>query len=218
MYFVKLIDISAPLSDNVTPYMPGVAYARTKPIFTLEKDGVESHEIVLTTLSGTYFETGRHVSKDVIAIDEVPIESFISSAVVIDVGQKDAGESIEVRDLSPYEDLVRPGDTAIVKTYWHRMWNSPDYWDGSPYFTRDALEWLLEKEIAILAGDIPSYDNKNAPQGLIRRLLEDGSTYLLAPLVNLDKVTATRVTLYAFPLNIQGVSGAPARVLVSEDQ
>src|SRR5690625_3217106 len=69
---MALVDVSAPLSDEVRSYIPGVTYTRTRPIFTLEADGVESHEVVLSTLSGTYFETGRHVRHDAISVDEVP--------------------------------------------------------------------------------------------------------------------------------------------------
>jgi kynurenine formamidase len=39
---------------------------------------------------------------------------------------------------------------------------------------------------------------------------------LLAPLVNLDLVTALRGRLVALPLNIRAVSGAPCRALLIE--
>ncbi len=211
---MNLIDISAPLSDDVKSYIPGVTYTRSKAIFTLEKDGVESHELVISTLSGTYFETGRHVRSDAISIDEVPIESFIGPGVIVDVGQKEPSEPITLSDLHPYADRIQAGDAVIVRTHWSRQWNAPNYFSESPFFTPEAFEWLLAKELRLVAGDIPSYDNPNAPAGLIKRLFEDGKTFLLAPLVNLDQVTEVRVTLYAFPLKVIGVSGAPARVLV----
>lgn len=211
---VSYIDISAPLSDDVKSYIPGVTYTRSKPIFTLDQDGVESHELVISTLSGTYFETGRHVSSDAISIDEVPIETFVGPAVILDVGQKEASEPITLKDLQPYADRIQPGDAAVVRTHWSRRWNTSDYFTKSPYFTPEAFEWLLQHQLRILAGDIPSYDDPSAPAGLIKRLFQDGKTFLLAPLVSLDQVTEERVTLYAFPLKIKGVSGAPARVLV----
>lgn len=214
---LKLIDVSAPLSDEVHPYIPGVPYMTTRPILTLEQDGVESHEVLLSTLSGSYFETGRHVRADAIAIDEVPLETFIGPAVVVDVGKKGPAEPIEFQDVVPYDGEIRPGDAVIVRTHWSRKWNTPGYFTESPYFTVEAFEWLLDKNLRILAGDIPSYDNPRVPQGLIKRLFQDDSTFLLAPLVGLDRVERRRVTLYAFPLNIVGVSGAPARVLVSHE-
>lgn len=212
---MTLVDVSAPLADDVATYIPGVVYTRTRPIFTLEKDGVESHEVLLSTLSGTYFETGRHVRHDAITIDQVPIDHFIGPAVILDVGVKAPSQSIEVDDLRPYEGKVQPGDAVVVRTHWSRMWNTPGYFTESPYFTRAAFEWLLDQKPRLVAGDIPSYDNQKAPEGLIKRLFEDDKTFLLAPLVDLDQVSQERVTMYAFPLKIEGVSGAPARVLMA---
>ena len=212
---MELIDISAPLSDDVQDYIPGVTYTRTRPIFTLEQHGVESHEIVLSTLSGTYFETGRHVRPDAITVDQVPVETFIGPAVVVDVGVKEPAAPIERSEVERYAGRIRPGDAVIVRTHWDRMWNTDAYFARSPFFTREAFEWLLEQEIRLLAADIPSYDNQASPQGLIRRLFATGSTFLLAPLVNLARIEQERVTLFAFPLKVKGVSGAPARVLVS---
>src|SRR5690625_4993185 len=109
---MALVDVSAPLSDEVRSYIPGVTYTRTRPIFTLEADGVESHEVVLSTLSGTYFETGRHVRHDAISVDEVPIETFIGPAVLLNVGEKGPAEPITVDDLEPYASAIRPGDAV----------------------------------------------------------------------------------------------------------
>lgn len=215
---MRLIDISAPISEKVRSYIPGVTYAQLRPIFTLEEHGVESHEILMSTLSGTYFETGRHVRADAITIDQVPPEYFIGPAVVVDVGRKEAMDRIELADVQRYAGRIRPGDAVIVRTYWDRMWNTDEYFTASPYFAREAFEWLLEQRIRLLAGDIPSYDARGAAaQGLIKRLFEEEETYLLAPLVNLGAITKERVTLFAFPLKIEGVSGAPARVLACEE-
>jgi kynurenine formamidase len=40
---------------------------------------------------------------------------------------------------------------------------------------------------------------------------------LLAPLVNLERVQAARGELMAFPLRVEGVSGAPCRAFFRED-
>lgn len=213
---MQFIDVTAPIDDSVRPYIPNVPYARVEPLLTLDKDGVESHLLTVTTLSGTYFETGRHVDRNAPTIDAVAPHNFVRAAVLLDVGVKGAGEPITPEDLRRDAELLKAGEAAVVRTGWSRKWNTPRYFDDSPYFTSDALELLLSRRIRILAGDFPSFDSRRSPQGIVKKLFADGTTYLLAPLVNLEQVTQRRITVFAFPMSVRGLSGAPARVLISE--
>jgi kynurenine formamidase len=92
----------------------------------------------------------------------------------------------------------------------------PDYLESSPYFTKAAMEWILAKKPSILGGDSARWDNLQDPQGFFVEFYE-ADILMLAPLVNLEAVTAPRCKLTALPLKAVRTSCAPARVVIVED-
>lgn len=94
----------------------------------------------------------------------------------------------------------------------------------TPAYHPDCAEWLYEQSCGLLGVDVPCIQ---APYPL-----PDGSQYdgnvllpifqkgvlLLAPLVNLDQVTAERGELIALPLAVEGTSGAPCRAILRVEE
>ncbi len=96
------------------------------------------------------------------------------------------------------------------------MWDSPDFVEKSPYLTKEAMEWLLEKNPTILGGDFPCFDSSEKPEGLVNMLFKKGAM-ILAPVVNLDKVESSKASLIALAPKIDKVCGAPCRAIIIED-
>jgi len=112
-------------------------------------------------------------------------------------------------------------DALIIDTGWGKMWNKPGYVLQCPNFLRDALEWVLKKDISIFAVDVPcieaswSEDKEEEKGSLLARIFEK-DVLLAAPLVNLDKIRGNTGTLVCMPLSVKGTSGAPARIVFIE--
>jgi len=68
----------------------------------------------------------------------------------------------------------------------------------------------------MMAGDMPRFDSWENPQHFFQRFFDMG-TLLLAPLYDLDKITATRGKLVALPMRIEETCAAPCRVVFVED-
>jgi kynurenine formamidase len=93
---------------------------------------------------------------------------------------------------------------------------APHYLDASPYFTYDAIAYLVEKKPFLLGTDFPRWESFEHPQNLFP-LFYAANILMLAPVINLEQIRATRVKLTALPLNIPGTSCIPCRAIVTEE-
>jgi kynurenine formamidase len=114
----------------------------------------------------------------------------------------------------PGAENIQPGDAILVGTGWGKYWMDPCYLDASPYFTYDAMKYLMEKKPFLLGTDFPRWESFENPQNLFP-LFYESDVLMLAPLVNLETIPANRAKLTALPLNIPGTSCIPCRAVVS---
>ena len=217
---MKIIEISGVIENGMWDYGAPFPKASIEEIARIERDGFCAHKFTLSILSGTYLETGAHLLSGVRMLDEVRIEEMFREALVIKIPIKNEGEHVTVEDLEKSGPFIRESDALLVYTGWDRMWNKKIFVKGSPHFTAEAMDWLISKKITLLGGDMPCYDDPRDPEDaknlpLLRRYYATGGL-VLAPVVNLGKVSTSRVKLMVFPLPVKGVCAAPCRAIIEE--
>ena len=131
-------------------------------------------------------------------------------------GEERTPITAEMLAACPGAEDIQPGDAVLIGTGWGKYWMDPCYLDASPYFTYDAMEYLVKKQPFLLGTDFPRWESFEHPQNLFP-LFYAADILMLAPLVGLEKISATRVKLTALPLNIPGTSCIPCRAVVTED-
>ena len=218
---VRHLDLTGPLRPGIWSYRPIVPDA---PDFeqwrwaTVEERGWEADAFTMSTLTGTYLETAKHLFPDQYAIDELdPARCFVD-AVVIPLPKQDR-EHITVADLAAAAPDLRPGDAALIATGWDIWWDDADrFVRGSPHFERDAMSWLIERGVSIVGGDMSCFDDPD-PDGAqaVNHVLFGADALILAPLVNLTQAPAGRSRLTVLPIKLQGACGAPCRAILTID-
>ena len=135
--------------------------------------------------------------------------------ILFKLNDKKSLEHITLDELVSLNIKPEPGSAILMRTGWDRMWDKPNFVKESPHFTKEAMEWLLDKNPSIIGGDIPCFDDPQNSEGLVKMLFEKGAL-ILAPLVNLDEITKTKVQLIALPPKIEEVCACPCRAIVVE--
>ena len=224
---MRYIDISGRLENGMWGYhvLPGleriIPEVRVKTIATIDNVGFFASKFEFSSISGTYVETGAHMIKGYKVLEDYGIEDFIKPVKIIRIPYLKGKESVTVDHLKKSGTEVKKGEALIVDTGWWRRWNKDGYVLNSPYYSKDALMWILDKEISIFGVDVPciesawSEDNKEEKGSLLKEMFKRG-ILLVAPLVNLGKIKSNSGTVYCFPINVKGSCGAPARVVFEE--
>lgn len=214
---MRIIDVTGAIETGMWTYGPPYPNVLIEEI---EQPDFIEHETFswrfeLGAQTGTYLETSLHVRRDGPALIEVPLEQLVMRDAAILRVPCEPDQRIERSDLEACDVEVRPGDAVIVATGWDSHWNATDFVTNCPWFSYDAMRWMLDREPFMMCGDMPRFDSWEDPQGFWPEFFDAG-ILLLAPLVKLDQIAGDRVKLTALPLKVVESCAAPCRVIVTE--
>lgn len=213
-----LIDLTGPLHPGMWSYAPMIEIPpfEQQRWATIEERGWEADWFAMPTLAGTYLETAKHLIADAPSIDQVPPERFFVNATIARI-PRGPREHITVAELETTATSLEPGDALLVHTGWeqHRD-NSETFVLQSPHFDLEAMQWIVDRGISILGGDMPCFDDPVGAEGQgVNMVLFGAGALILAPLVNLGATTATRGRLTVMPIPLVGSCGAPCRAILA---
>lgn len=184
---------------------------------TIEEQGFENDWFAMPTLYGTYLETAKHLFADAPSIEQIPVDKLFLNASIA-VIPKGPLEHISVDDLESNVHGLEPGDALLFSTGWDQHWRE----DGSvfvlqsPHFDLPAMEWIVDKQVSILGGDVPCFDDPRAEEGQgVNTPLFGSGAIILAPLVGLGKWGEPRARLTVLPIPLRDSCGAPCRAVLS---
>ena len=227
---MPLIDISGPITDGMWHYGRPFMDLPIPPVKIEQVDfppplkgALIADYLQMSSQTGTYLETARHVYADREAIDEVPLERAWMVPTVVIHALKNGGEKVTLDDAKRSLDEqgveIEPGDCVLIHTGWDREWGNPQrYLNDFPYVSRDVVYWLMDQRIGIWGADTPRADSPDDPQNFFPDFFKT-DILLLAPVVNLHQVwqAAPKPRLCALPLRLGGACASPVRaVLLTE--
>ncbi len=217
---MRLIDVGGGLYNGLMSYD-----SRFPPVVIEELDlqqgpGPHSHcfRIQMALHSSTYLETSAHLYPERINLDEVPLERCFLNATWLRI-HRSTHECITATDitdaLAKSAQPLYPGDALVVETGWFRYWNTSVYALDPPFFTTDAIEWMVDRRIGLLGSDSSRWDDRLNPQRHLWKFF-DKDILMLACMINLDQVRRDRVKVIVMPMKVQSCA-APCRAIVLED-
>lgn len=213
----RIRDISGWIYSGMWSYCPEYPGAEISelphPAFLPPEYQVYLQKFIIGGQTGTYIETRAHVDKSAEPVTNLPLTEFYRPAVVIDVSSKQANEPVTVEDIERANPDLKPGDAALLCTGWDAKWDDPDYIEASPFISREAGLWLIERKIGLLGADFPRFDYPPAPEFPWQEFWREVNL-LLAPLTNLKGLSGRYGTLVAFPLKIRDACATPCRAAI----
>ena len=220
----RYIDLTFPIHEGMlTTPAPWHPIVEVTILGRHEFEGRATRKVVLGSHTGTHVDAPYHFVPDGKTIDQVPVDTLINRAVVIDVSDKPEYGKTTAQDLQDSGVQIPQGCSVIIHTGWYKNWMKKDYYFKWPHLTMDACEYLGDKRPKLVALDTPSPDD---PKDKIAfgeisphhyYFLSKGIV-LVEFLANLNDLTKTEVQLIALPLKVQGADGFPARVIAVEQE
>lgn len=210
---MKLYDISLPISNDL-PVWPGdqsVSLIMTRSI--LKGDQCNITQIQMGTHAGTHIDAPHHFLEDGATTDTIPIETFIGPCLVVEI---DSEVLIGKNDFRRYN--LDGHSRILIKTRNSELWA-----DNISSFDRnyvalgiEAAQYLVEMNTILVGIDYLSIESFQSDGSPVHKLLLKNNITVLEGL-NLSGVKAGAYELLCLPLKLQGCEGAPARVLLREE-
>jgi arylformamidase len=210
------IDVTATLDPATTPVYEGDAPMsfeflkdmRRGDSFTLSKFSLGAH-------SGTHVDAPMHFVRDGASIDNVPLESLIGPARVIDI--PDSVESIDAAELDRH--TWRGAQRVIFRTRSSvRGWmRSATFHRDFAYVAPDAARLLADAGVKLVGVDYISAEKFGAPEPLTHRILL-GKGIPIVEGLELGTMLPGDYDLIVLPMKVGGHEGAPARAVLRKRQ
>jgi len=179
----------------------------------------------------THVDPPFHALPDGKSLDQMPLETFMGRAIIVDLSYKKDDEGITAEDLERRGQKIQQGDIAIMMTRYDERCSIKDrrFWLQSPYMEKSACEWLIDRGIKAYGLDfVPDYCIRyytREPRGCVKNKEEFTTHMTFLPrgigiieyLCNLGALQKDVVQLFALPLKIVGLDGSPVRAIAIEE-
>jgi kynurenine formamidase len=223
---MKIIDITGPIYEGMWDYGFPDGQFKLRELNYEYNDEPYYHEGFdgMVGSTGTFMETGATYLgyEKAISVDKIPVEKLVNvDACVLQtpydrLEEKDERKYISLDDIKKAEKENIPENVAIiVGTGYGQRWKEKDYMAKSPFFKKEAFNYLLDKKPILIVSDFPNWDNNVHPEGFLKRLYNSGVIVLVC-CVNLEKITKFKVTLTALPIKVLNTCMCPTRAVVIE--
>lgn len=210
---MKLIDLSHHIHQEM-PVYPGTEPPAFRTACTIEQDGFLEHRYAINSHTGTHIDAPAHILQGGITLDQMPVDSFAGRGVVADCTTA-RNAAIEQSDLIRYQAQLADADFLLLHTGWDKKWLSPDYYNGFPVLSPEAVSWLGRFRLKGIGSDTISVDSPDSAALTNHTIILGAGTLIIENLVHLDQLPATAFTFYCLPLPVKDADGAPTRAFAA---
>jgi kynurenine formamidase len=210
--------------------------------FRLEKvaDGVTpagyyyaSNNFFTSEHGGTHIDAPVHFAQGHQSVDQIPLESLVGRAVVIDVTEASSREAdyrVTVDDITRWEQQhgqIPSGAIVLLRTGFARHWPDAARYLGTaergeaavaklhfPGLHPDTAKWIVaNRRVKAIGLDTASIDYGQSTNYESHQILYGRDIPAFENLASLERLPATGAFVVALPMKIKGGSGAPLRVI-----
>ena len=211
---MRVIDLTQSM-DHAMPVMDGIEPPRFEDLAAVESDGYAMSRYSFTNHCGTHVDAPAHQIVGGATLDELPLERFVTEAVLIDVRSHLPGPV--GRDVvAPYLAELRENDIVLFCSGNSANWGTPAYWRGWCYPDAVATEDIIDRRVSGVGFDGPSADPVESQTYALHQIWLSAGRIILENLASLDALPR-RFRIVVAPLKVRHSNGSPARVLALVD-
>ncbi len=210
----KMIDLSHTIEDGLVTYKGLPA-----PIICdyLSREESKKHyakgttfqigKIEMCSNTGTYLDSPFHRYEEGKDLSELSLESIAS----LDGIKVSINEGVTAIGKEVFIGLEITGKAILVQTNWSRNWNTEKYYEGHPFLTEDAAQYLRDNKVKLVGIDSYNIDDVNGKERPVHSTLLESEILIVEHMCNLNNVPTKGFKFYAVPVKIKGFGTFPVR-------
>lgn len=210
---MRIIDLSQPYKKGMTQF-PNTPPMDERQIAQIHEGGFRVTDFHAIVHVGTHCDAPAHVIEGAKTMDEIPLDTFIGEAVIVDA---DVSAELEIKAdvLKNYE--IKEGDIVLIRTGYSKYWNKPEYVEKSPYFSPELAQALVDLKIKAIGVDFLSPDPvvSDSPA---HKILLGSDIPIIENLNRLEEIDVPRVFFSAAPILVDKADGGFTRAFAIIDR
>ncbi len=169
-------------------------------------------KIELVGNTGTYLDSPFHRYADGKDLSDLPLESVaeLDGIIFSAVGQTAIGPEL-------FGDADVRGKAVLVHTGWDKHWGTDRYFEGHPYLTKAAAEWLKAAGAVLVGIDSLNIDDVSGGERPVHTILLGAEILIVEHLCNLETVLGRPFKFNAVPVKVKSFGTFPVRAYAVVD-
>jgi kynurenine formamidase len=167
-------------------------------------------KIAMVANTGTYLDSPFHRYEDGKDLSQLELKSLanLSGKVVRAKGRED-----RAIDVDAFEKFDVTGKAVLIHTGWDVHWETDQYFEGHPFVTREAAQWLADQGAALVGIDSYNIDDTADLTRPAHSILLDAGIPIVEHLCNLGELPDRDFKFFAVPVKVKGMGTFPVRAL-----
>ena len=211
----KLIDVSHEIEAGMITYpgLPAPAISDHLSRATSESKYAagttfQIGRIEMVANTGTYVDAPFHRFEGGTDLAGLPLECLADlPGVVIDATERQE----RAVDVSQIKQSSLRGCAVLIRTGWDVHWRTPQYGENAPFLTRNAAEFLVSAQPALVGIDSVNIDNMLDGTRPVHTMLLNSGIPIAEHLCNLEKLPPSGFRFHCAPIKFRGVGTFPVR-------
>jgi kynurenine formamidase len=164
-------------------------------------------KIEMVANTGTYVDSPFHRFADGIDLSELPLESLADLEGVV-VHAQGYERAIPAR---LFEEVDLAGKALLVHTGWSRHWRTDQYFEGHPFLTKEAAQFLADSNLAFVGIDTYNIDDTADGTRPAHTILLGNQIPICEHMCGLEKLPDSRFRFHAAPVKVKAFGTFPVR-------
>ena len=171
-------------------------------------------KIEMVANTGTYVDSPFHRFPDGIDLSELPLESLVDlDGLVIHV--QEFGQTIPAK---AFQGLDLKDKAVLIHTDWSRHWRMDQYFEGHPFITREAAQYLADSGAAFVGIDTYNIDDTTDGTRPAHTILLGNRIPICEHMCGLENLPDRGFRFHAAPVKVKAFGTFPVRAYAVLDQ
>ena len=171
-------------------------------------------KIEMVANTGTYVDSPFHRFADGIDLSELPLESLANLEGLL-VHTQGAERAISAK---AFQDLNIKGKAVLIHTNWSRHWRTDQYFEGHPFLTKDAAEFLADSGAAFVGIDTYNIDDITDGTRPVHTILLGNRIPICEHMRGLENLPVGDFRFHAAPVKVKAFGTFPVRAYAVLDE
>lgn len=165
-------------------------------------------KIEMVANTGTYLDSPFHRYADGADLSQLPLPAIANlEGIVVRVDDSD-GQAIEA---SVFHHVDVKDKAVLVHTGWDKHWGSEQYFEGHPFLTGDAAQFLVDSGAKLVGIDSLNIDDIRDTTRPVHSILLKAGVPVVEHLCNLAALPREGFSFFAVPVKVKGMGTFPIR-------
>ena len=171
-------------------------------------------KIEMVANTGTYVDSPFHRFPDGIDLSELPLESLVDlDGLVVHV--QEFGRAIPAE---AFQGLGLKDKAVLIHTDWSRHWRTDQYFEGHPFLTREAAQYLADSGAAFVGIDTYNIDGTTDGTRPAHTILLGSRIPICEHMCGLENLPDRGFRFHAAPVKVKAFGTFPVRAYAVLDQ